>query len=63
MIKDDRPDYGYVRGISFYSKQSMTKKKLLAKGAVGKTEREMALSLKYYRIWDCGKKRWELSLI
>jgi hypothetical protein len=63
LAKDESPDYGYVKGTCFYSKQSLKKKNLLKKGATGNTEREMALSLGYYRIWDCGKKRWELLII
>jgi len=38
------------------------KKNLVKKGAVGKTEHEMALSLGLKRIFDCGKKRWEINL-
>ena len=57
------PDYSYVtaRGTRV-SKQSCQKKHLLKKGAVGDTELEMAKSLGYSRIWDCGKKRWIYDL-
>ena len=57
------PDYSYVYGIERLSKQSCQKKHLLKKGAVGNTEHEMALSLGYSRIYDCGKKRWVLKLL
>jgi hypothetical protein len=58
------PDYFYFdnRG-NTYSKQSCQKKHLLKKGAIGNTEWEMAQSLGYDRIWDCGKKTWVKKLI
>lgn len=57
------PDYNYTYKQKRISKQSCQKKHLIKKGAIGNTESEMAKSLGYSRIWDCGKKRWELSLI
>ena len=53
------PDYFYFdnKG-NTYSKQSCQKKHLLKKGAIGNTESEMAQSLGYDRIYDCGKKTW-----
>lgn len=56
------PDYSYVCGNRRLPKQSCTKKALLLKGGVGNTEKAMAKSLKYSRIWDCGKVRWEIEL-
>jgi GNAT superfamily N-acetyltransferase len=59
------PDYSYVKRDRRFSKQSCQKKNLIEKGAVGtmaNTERELALSLGMYRIWDCGKKRWVMDL-
>lgn len=56
------PDYSYVVKQGRISKQSCQKKNLVKKGAVGNTEREMALSLGLYRIWDCGKKQWVINL-
>jgi hypothetical protein len=58
------PDYSYYIGSNTKrkSKQSCQKKKLLKLGATGNTEKEMANSLGYYRIWDCGKIRWEIKL-
>lgn len=56
------PDYSYVSGSKRLSKQSCQKNSLLEKGGIGNTEHEMALSLGYYRIWDCGKKRWTITL-
>jgi len=57
------PDYFYVlNGKKILKKQSATKKHLLKMGGSGSTEKEMALSLGYYRMWDCGKKTWFLDL-
>lgn len=56
------PDYSYVDGGSRIDKQSCRKSKLIEQGATGDTELEMANSLNYYRIWDCGKKRWILNI-
>lgn len=66
LVEELSPDYSYSMGGSTrISKQSCKKKNLLQKGASGDmsmTERELALTLNYYRIWDCGKKRWNISL-
>jgi len=56
------PDYSYVKKEFRYSKQSLNKKKLKKMGGIGNTEKEMALSLGFRRIWDCGKIRWEINL-
>lgn len=63
MEEELKPDYSYVFRSNRISKQSCQKKQLVEKGAVGETEKEMAQSLGYARIWDCGKKRWKLELI
>ena len=55
-------DYSYVHGNKRMSKQSCKKEHLLKRGATGDTESEMAKSLGYERIWDCGKKRWVYNL-
>ena len=62
LTEELKPDYSYVLKQKRVSKQSCQKKHLIAKGATGTTEAEMALSLGYSRIWDCGKKRWEIPL-
>lgn len=56
------PDYSYVYRHSRIPKQSCRKSVLRAKGGIGDTEEEMAVSLGYSKIWDCGKKRWTLTL-
>ena len=62
MTEELKPDYSYVKKHMRFSKQSCQKRFLIKKGATGQTEREMAMSLSLYRIYDCGKKRWEISI-
>lgn len=57
-----RPDYSYIYGGRRLSKQSCTKKMLLKKGAIGNTEADMARSLGYLKIYDCGKIRWKMEI-
>jgi hypothetical protein len=56
------PDYDYVYDANPFSvrvsKQACTKTKLRQLGATEGTESEMAKSLGYKKIWNCGKKRW-----
>ena len=59
LTKEYGPDYCYFKNNKIYSKQSMTKKKLQC--ADTQTEYQRALELGYDRIWDCGKKKWELK--
>lgn len=57
------PDYSYITKSNIREpKQSNKKQDLLKKGAVGNTESEMAKSLGYKKIWDCGKKRWGMEI-
>lgn len=63
LEEESGPDYSYVvKNQKRSSKQSCQKKHLIEKGAVGETEHEMARSLGYTRIYDCGKKRWSFKL-
>jgi L-amino acid N-acyltransferase YncA len=58
-----RSDYSYLTPSGeIQSKQMNQKKYLVKKGAIGNTEREMAESLGYKRIYDCGKIRWTIFL-
>lgn len=59
-----RQDYSYVKlgKDTRTAKQSMKKSNLKKMGGVGSTERDMAQSLGYYRIWDCGKIRWGMYI-
>lgn len=57
-----RPDYFYwdVKNDCYRSKQSQKKKS--TKCPEGMTEREWCWDRGLYRIWDCGKKKWSISL-
>lgn len=59
-----RQDYSYVKlgKDTRTAKQCMKKTNLTKMGGVGPTERDMAQSLGYYRIWDCGKIRWAMYI-
>jgi hypothetical protein len=61
MEKESYPDYSYVKGKNRISKQSKNKKNLIKEGGTGRTEAELAKSLGYSRIYDCGKKRWIIT--
>ena len=62
LTEELKPDYSYVNRDFRESKQSNKKNNLLKKGGTGNTEHEMALSIGLHRIWDCGKKRWEMEV-
>lgn len=63
LTKELPPDYSYViNSFKRSSKQQNTKSKLLLRGGVGNTEKELANSLGQKRIWDCGKKQWTLLI-
>ena len=58
-----KPDYSYVKGTNSsirYSKQSMKKSSTGCPKDV--TEKDWCIQNNYYRIWDCGKKRFVLYL-
>ena len=53
-------DYSYTNNQGkLKSKQSMQKR--LIDPLPGQTEKERCLDLGFYRIWDCGKKKWSIS--
>lgn len=61
-VKESNCDYFYhYRGV-YKSKQSCTKSRLRKLGGVGDTEREMAASLGFTKVWDCGKITWKYQL-
>jgi len=62
MIKESGPDYFYwnVGEHKYVSKQSQ--KKSATNCSADMTEREWAMQRGLYRIWDCGKKKWEFKL-
>jgi hypothetical protein len=60
--KEYRPDYSYVlmkAPLSRFSKQSQSKKS--TKCPQGLTEAAWAIERGLAKIWDCGKKRWEIN--
>lgn len=63
-IKDLPPDYSYVlkKGGSLQRLSKQSCKKCFTNCPDTKTEREWMSELGYARIWDCGKKTWELKL-
>lgn len=62
MKEESKPEYFYwdEKNNLYFSKQSQRKSK--TKCPDGITEREWSIYNNKYRIWDCGKKRWEYSL-
>jgi hypothetical protein len=52
------PDYSYVHLSKLIHKSKQSMKKSLIKCPPNTTEKDHCESLGYYRIWDCGKKRW-----
>lgn len=56
MEREYGPDYFYTNYRLVKSKQSMTKKKIGA--GKDQTEWERAAELGWFRIWDCGKRKW-----
>jgi len=55
-VSESKPDYKYVVKSSRKNKQSFTKSKL---GIKEVTEYQHMSNLGYYRIWDCGKIKFE----
>jgi len=55
------PDYRYRKNGRWFSKNDCQKRHLLRQGGVGSTERELADSLGYRRVYDLGKRRWSLA--
>lgn len=56
------PDYSYVIGDKRHHKSKFQKSRIAKKFGIdmtGKTEREAMAELGYFRIWDCGKSRYE----
>ena len=63
LAYDGKADYGYVDTKKRYHRVSkISQKKNNTKCPEGMTELEWATARGLYRIWDCGKKRWELDL-
>jgi predicted GNAT family N-acyltransferase len=63
LEKEIGPDYSYVDSKSKYKRVSkQSRKKNNTNCPLDKTERQHAIEEGFYRIWDCGKKRWILTI-
>lgn len=61
QLKDEYgPDYAYWTGSTIRSKQSCQKKMIGARP--DQTERDRTIEMGFTRIWDCGKKAWNLNI-
>ncbi len=55
-----RPDFYYVRGVNRFHKSSLRKK--FSERTSGLTETKLRQKEGYSRVWDLGKKKWEIFL-
>ncbi len=62
VISETPPMYFYTDGIERISRQRFQKHKLVARGAVGATEREMAASIGFYQIGGCRQLKLALDI-
>lgn len=65
FVADLAPDYKYLEGEIRVHKANFTKNKLkvrLPNFNPQETEKENCKRYDYYRIWDCGKKKWSMQL-
>jgi hypothetical protein len=63
MSKELYQDYSYIKasnGKNRIPKQECKKANIAC--VDGQTESERMTELGYYKIWDCGKKRWVLNI-
>ena len=65
LIHITRPEYKYWKGNKINSKNSMRRSRLKSRKDIvfrpRETEKENATRNGWHRIWDCGKKKWELQ--
>jgi len=60
FIHNSPPNYYYIINGVRKNRYGFTKHKLVSKGYdKNKTEHQIMLDNKYYRIYDCGSKKWE----
>jgi hypothetical protein len=66
LVKTSTPDYAYTKGNQVFHKaqfrRSVMEKKKNFDYDKDFTEAENAAANGFYRIYDCGKKKWELNL-
>jgi hypothetical protein len=64
-IETLKPDYEYYKGMGRWHKRKFQHQRLstiLKNYDPQKTEKENCSDHGYYRVWDCGMKKWKLSL-
>lgn len=62
IVSETPPMYFYTDGIERISRQRFQKHKLVARGATGRTEREMAASIGFYQIGACRQLKLALDI-
>lgn len=67
LVKESPPDYRYTRNGQHTLHKSLFKRSLLATKPgfdfdPMKSERENCWDNGWYRVWDCGKKKWKLRV-
>jgi predicted GNAT family N-acyltransferase len=63
LEKELGPDYSYVDSKTKFKRVSkQSRKKSNTNCPLEKTEKQHAIEEGFYRIWDCGKKRWVLNI-
>jgi predicted GNAT family N-acyltransferase len=63
LEKEIAPDYSYVDSKTKYKRVSkQSRKKNITNCPLDKTEEQHAIEEGFYKIWDCGKKRWILNV-
>lgn len=66
-VSESKPDYGYTRnGGAVHHKSKFSRARLATRSDIEFDPRESEVANcwrnKWYRIWDCGKKKWSLTL-
>jgi hypothetical protein len=59
-VSDVKPDYYWAKGNRRYHKSAL--RKTNEEKLTGKTESELRMKQGYYKVYDLGKKKWELIL-
>ena len=63
LINTTSPGYFYFKKDIKINRFKLRKSELIKLGGIGKTEHELALNLKYYRIYDCGQYVYQLNIL
>jgi len=60
LVAEYKPDYFYTHNGKAFSKQSQQKSHTGCPKEI--TESQWAVEHKFYKVWDCGKKCWKLTI-